>query len=93
MERKMEFIGPVEKCKDCGRPTYNPSSLCDRCSIGLEYLKPGTKLKKYRVVIPYYFEFFVEAKNKKEAIEQAHNQEGNMFSYEENNRKILVEER
>jgi len=37
------------KCKDCGRQTNNQSRLCDRCSIGEEYLKPTAKewMKEY----------------------------------------------
>jgi hypothetical protein len=38
------------------------------------------KMKKYRVVIPYYTVFHVMAKNKKEAIARAHNDGGGSIS-------------
>tara|TARA_Y100000296_G_scaffold29789_1_gene34749 strand:- start:346 stop:639 length:294 start_codon:yes stop_codon:yes gene_type:complete len=47
-------------------------------------------MAKYRVVIPYYYEFFVEAKNAVEAINEAHNSEGNCTGYDDDN--ALVEE-
>ena len=48
------------------------------------------KKYRYRVVIPYYYEFYVEAaENKNDAIEQAHNQTGNITGYDD--KKAYVE--
>ena len=44
----------------------------------------------YHVGIPYYYHIYVEADTEKEAIEKAHNSEGSMGEYDENN--IFVEE-
>ena len=49
-------------------------------------------MKTYRVVIPYFYEFFVMAENEDEAIDEAHSSDGNMFGYDENRDHILVEE-
>lgn len=54
--------------------------------------KKEQTMKKYRVVIPYFYEFHVEAENKEKAIEEAHNQTGNMTGYDENEEHYLVEE-
>ena len=43
----------------------------------------------YHVGIPYYYHFYVEADTEEEAIEKAHNSEGSMGEYDENN--IFVE--
>lgn len=47
-------------------------------------------MQKYRVVIPYYYEFHVEAENEEVAIEQAHNQEGSIKDFDDD--KAFVEE-
>ena len=46
--------------------------------------------KKYHVVIPYFYHFYVEAENKDQAIKEAHNSTGKMGEYDEKN--IFVEE-
>ena len=38
-------------------------------------------IKKYRVVIPYYYEFFVSAHSRQEAIDLAHGIDGKMICY------------
>ena len=47
-------------------------------------------MKRYRVVIPYYYEFYVNAENEKEALEEAHSTDGKIFSYDDT--QALIEE-
>ena len=48
------------------------------------------KNKKYHVVIPYFYHFYVDAETEEEAIQIAHDSEGSMGEYDEKN--IFVEE-
>jgi len=48
-------------------------------------------MKKYRVVIPYYYEFYVEASNHKNAINKCHEEcNGIIISYDDDG--AVVEE-
>jgi hypothetical protein len=47
-------------------------------------------MKKYRVVIPYYYEFEVEASNKKDALHKSHQIDGNMIGYDDDG--AIIEE-
>ena len=49
-----------------------------------EVIKKDKRIKKYMVSIPYFHVFHVEAKNKKEAIEEAHNSgEGSITGWDD----------
>lgn len=48
-------------------------------------------MKRYRVVIPYYTEFHIMAKSKKEALIKAHTAEGHLISYDDTQAEIEEE--
>lgn len=49
-----------------------------------------SKMKSYRVTIPYIYEFYVEAKNEDDAVDIAHGQSGNCICVDDDG--IEVEE-
>ena len=50
----------------------------------------STETRRYHVGIPYIYNFYVDATSEEEAIEKAHDSEGSMGEYDEDN--IFVEE-